>query len=185
MRKILTLAIAMMITVCCFTQENWFDEDSLSGLPVSSLFSKAAWHKAHNHADTAMGFYLLIVRKMSSMPDTTSQRFCAQSCVELGNIYFEKGYYTEAFTSFTTAIKIAENNRFEHMLPQIYNNIGKIYCTWNDQTRGIEYFKKGLKHADWTDDVESYKSLSSTYSECTSANTCSTRPGNATTSSQP
>lgn len=159
MRKILTLAIAMMITVCCFTQENWFDEDSLSGLPVSSLFSKAVWHKAHNHADTAMGFYLLIVRKMSSMPDTTSQRFCAQSCVELGNIYFEKGYYTEAFTSFTTAIKIAENNRFEHMLPQIYNNIGKIYCTWNDQTRGIEYFKKGLKHADRTDDVESYKSL--------------------------
>ena len=72
----------MMITVCCFTQENWFDEDSLSGLPVSSLFSKAAWHKAHNHADTAMGFYLLIVRKMSSMPDTTSQRFCAQSCVD-------------------------------------------------------------------------------------------------------
>ena len=159
MKKLFLLITFLQFATTYICSENWFDRDSLAQIPISSLYSRATSYLQHTHVDTAMGFYILIAKRHSPKLESSDKYICAQACIQLGDIYFKKGYYTESFDSFITATKIAEENDFEDLFPQIYNNIGKIYCSWNDHMQGVEYYKKGMKYAEKLKDEKNYKSL--------------------------
>lgn len=160
MKSIFFLIIFLMLPFCQQAwSRNWFDRDSLSTIPISSLFSKATSYMNNSHTDTAMGLYMLIVKRLPETADDTERIIGIKSCNELGKIYFQKGYYTDAFKSFTTAMKIAEEINYQDILPLLYNNIGKVYCSWGDYTHGIEYFEKGMAYATLTQSSKDSKAL--------------------------
>ncbi|PVD49507.1 hypothetical protein DC498_24590 [Terrimonas sp.] len=61
-----------------------------------------------------------------------------------GNYYFLKSDYTKAIEKYLAGIKIAENNsKIDHLLPQLYNNIGFNYSMLNYHDLAMEYLRKG------------------------------------------
>lgn len=83
----------------------------------------------------------------------------ARAHIRIGDLYYQHGLYTNAFNAFANALRIAEKNKFSTLLARIYNNIGKIYCTWSDFSTGLSYFKKGLGYSSPGTDSATYRSL--------------------------
>lgn len=82
----------------------------------------------------------------SSTPTNgTHSVWVVDSLLKEGKQDYAKGYYANSLNSLTEALKIAESESITTRLPMIYNDIGKVYCTWNHDRLGIEYFKKGLQ----------------------------------------
>ncbi len=83
----------------------------------------------------------------------------ARAHIKIGDLYYRHGLYTNAFNAFANALRIAEENEFNSMLGCIYNDIGKIYCTWSDFTTGLSYFEKSLEYCSPDKDTSTYRSL--------------------------
>lgn len=124
-----------------------FDYDSLAHYTADELFRRGNDYLDRNDRDTAMPFFLTIIGNHEHDTDRHTRYLIACSYAAIGDIYYQQGYYSEAFDSFTTAIRLCEQQGFDDLLPEAYNNLGKIYCTWQDYTQGLLYYKKALEAA--------------------------------------
>ena len=100
-----------------------------------------------NDRDTAMPFFLTIIGNHEHDTDRHTRYLIACSYAAIGDIYYQQSYYSEAFDSFTTAIRLCEQQGFDDLLPEAYNNLGKIYCTWQDYTKDCSTTRKALEAA--------------------------------------
>jgi len=112
-----------------------------------------------NTIDSAAALFDEISRRYSENKSLKEQHECAQAYLRLCDMYYRCGYYTNAFSSASNALRIAEQNGFEDLLASAYNAIGSIYCTWHDYSLGVEYFRKGLSYSSPTRNPRIYKSL--------------------------
>ncbi|MBD5358887.1 MAG: helix-turn-helix domain-containing protein [Bacteroides sp.] len=83
----------------------------------------------------------------------------ANAYMRLGEIYYKDGLYTNSFSAFANALKLAEENNLSDLLASVYTKIGAIYCTWSDYSNGLSYFKKGLEHVSPSHNPDIYRSL--------------------------
>lgn len=88
-----------------------------------------------------------------------NSRAAVDSLIAEGDIYYSRGYYSNSLSSLTEALKIAGRDSLRDVLPLIYNNIGKVYCTWNHDPLGIEYFRQGLAMPEVRKSPSTYRKL--------------------------
>ena len=112
-----------------------FDYDSLAHYTADELFRRGNDYLDRNDRDTAMPFFLTIIGNHEHDTDRHTRYLIACSYAAIGDIYYQQSYYSEAFDSFTTAIRLCEQQGFDDLLPEAYNNLGKIYCKWQDYTQ--------------------------------------------------
>lgn len=131
----------------------------ISSTSAESQISKKKNAQPMTAVDSANTLFDEIMDKYADDTSQDGQSECAKLYLKLCDIYYHNGYYTNAFSAAANALKIAEANGLENLLAPAYNNIGKIYCSWDDTMLGIEYFKKGLAHCSPETDKDLYRSL--------------------------
>lgn len=159
MKRILISIIIIWFGMSLLQAENQFDYEALSKYSVNELFQCANRYLERSDNDTAIAYFLIIIGSYESDKDPATQRICVYSHISIGKIYYAQGYYSKAFDSFTNAIKISEENNFNDLLPQIYNNLGSIYCTWQDYAQGLFYYQKALEYTGPALQEDLYKKL--------------------------
>lgn len=120
------------------------DYNMMSRIPAKELFEKATAYSKCHREDTAAAYYLYTIGACSRESGDDAMLMSAKAYRELGKCYYNQGYYSKALEAFTNALKICDANGFTDQLPHLYNNIGSIYCTWNDLDTGLHYFRRGL-----------------------------------------
>lgn len=139
-------------------------------LPAAALSAPGdgAFINVPDHSDTLPlqtvvdSAYSIIREADESISESSPQgqlRKKTDAFIRLGKIFYRDGLYTNAFNAFTDALRLAEENRFTSLLPNIYTSIGAIYCTWSDYTTGLSFYKKGIEHCSPRRDTDTYRSL--------------------------
>lgn len=173
------LVIAFILVLSCLipapamrAEARQPDYAKMAESPARDLFTKANEYQQMNDVDTAMAYYLYTIGAFDINSSEENQLICAKAYNEFGKAYFNFGHYSKAFDSFANAIKICEANGFSSLLPHIYNNLGSIYCTWNDWEQGIHYFQKAFEITDSASQPELYRKLliNMIGAECENAN---------------
>lgn len=148
MRKYLLLTIyALIISYGNVYSREMLDYEELAKLPVSELFRQGDEHMKLNHLDTAMGYYIILAGKYDNGMDKSDKYLCTLACNAAGQIYYQKGNYSQAFDLYFKAIQIAEENDFGKLIAELYKNIGNIYSTFGDSPQAIDCYTKGLEYA--------------------------------------
>lgn len=152
MKKI--YAILICLTTCLLfcrpvrAAEEMLDYMSLSAMSPKQLYEQAVKFKENNNKDTAMGYYIILAGKWRDDMSPSDKYFCTWACNELGKLWYEKGAYDKSFNFFMQGIKYGESTRgTEELLCKLYNNVGNVYCMFEDMNLGIGYYEKGLELA--------------------------------------
>jgi len=160
----------MLIIFAYATQSAHLTTGMKNNLVILSLLSLVMLRTYGNNADAAVPvsgttidsatelFNEISGKYSTDMPDREIHE-CAASYLRLSDMYFRCGYYSNAFISASTALRIAEERGFNDLLAPAYNNLGKIYCTWRDFSLGAKYFIKGLDAASPETDPDTYRAL--------------------------
>ena len=159
MKNIILVIIITLHNITTVYAEKKFDYESLSRYSIDELFQYANQYLEHNDNDTAMAYFLYVIGGYEFDKNRDTQYICARSHIAVGSIYYKQGYYSKAFDSYTNAIKISEENNFIDILPQIYNNLGSIYCTWQDYTQGLFYYQKALEYTSLQQQEKLYQKI--------------------------
>lgn len=131
--------------------------------PDDGAFINVPGHVDKLHIQTVVDSVYSIIREADESLSESSPRGQlikkTEALVSLGKFFYREGLYTNSFNAFSNALRLAEENRFTSLLPNIYNNIGTIYCTWSDYTTGLSFYKKGIEHCSSRHDTDNYRSL--------------------------
>lgn len=118
--------------------------EELINLSTRELIEKGNLFMQQSQVDTALMFYLVLSAKYNDQMDKSDQYMCALSCDKSATIYYQKGNYSKAFDVLLKGIKICESNDFQDLLPELYKNIGNVYCMFLDFDRGNTNYEKAL-----------------------------------------
>lgn len=69
---------------------------------------------------------------------------CAIACACIGDEYFKKESYPQAFDFYFKGLQICEENEFKRLVPRFYKNIGNIHSVFGDNEFALDYYEKGL-----------------------------------------
>ena len=119
--------------------------EELISLSTKELIDKGNSFMKHSEVDTALMFYLVLSAKYNEQMDKADQYLCALSCDKSAVIYYQKGNYAKAFDVLLKGIRICEKNDFQDLLPDLYKNIGNVYCIFQDFDRGNANYEKALE----------------------------------------
>lgn len=118
--------------------------EELINLSTQELIEKGNIFLQQSQIDTALMFYLVLSAKYNDQMDQSDQYLCALSCDKSAVIYYQKGNYSKAFDVLLKGIRICESNDFQDLLPELYKNIGNVYCVFQDFDRGNANYEKAL-----------------------------------------
>lgn len=118
--------------------------EELINLSTQELIEKGNLFMQQSQVDTALMFYLVLSAKYNDQMDQSDQYLCALSCDKSATIYYQKGNYSKAFDVLLKGIRICEGNDFQDLLPELYKNIGNVYCVFQDFDRGNANYEKAL-----------------------------------------
>lgn len=158
-RRFLLYIIFSVFFVFFASAKEMLDYEKLAKRPTAELYKKGSYYLKQNYLDTAIGYYIIAAGQYPMNKEKSDKYLCVKAAIEVGRIYFQKGHYPEAFDFFMTALKNCEENGFYELLPEIYNNMGSIYCVWEDHQQGLECYKKGLEYSKAHENEELRKKL--------------------------
>lgn len=121
------------------------------------IFALPAFGNQDDKDDSLARHFSALITEEAVKNTIDDHRRTAEAYVELGQIYYRKGYYLESFNAFMTALRIAEDEQFESLLPDIYNGLGNVYCTWEDYPQGLKHFRKSMDYAQRTANRQSQR----------------------------
>lgn len=147
MMRLLLYVIFNVFCLCIINAEEMLNYKELVNRKTKDLYNTAESYMYDNCADTAIGYYIVIVGQYSDSMLRTDKYLCALSCSSAGLIYSEKANYSQAFEMYMKGINICEDNNFNDLLPVLYKNIGNIYSVFNDETVAVNCYEKGLKYS--------------------------------------
>lgn len=151
---LLTILLSLQFVGIPLFADEMLDYEKLAKLPVSELLQHGDAYLKLNHADTAMGYYIILAGKYSTTMDKSDQYLCALACNSAGEIYFQKENYSDAFKLYLKGLQICERNSFVDLLALFYKNIGNVYGVFQDNQQAISCYKKGLEYARKTGDTK-------------------------------
>lgn len=156
MKKKCYVQLVLIFLLGCFSlkAQEMLDYEHLSALPIRQLYEEGEGFRKQNRLDTAMGYYTVLTGKYTDQLNESDKYFCALACAAVGEIYFGKEIYPQAFDFYFKGLQIAEDCGFEKIISRFYKNIGNIYSVFNDHNFAIEYYQKGLESARRNKDVD-------------------------------
>lgn len=156
MKKKCYVLLVLVFLLGCFSlkAQEMLDYERLSALPIRQLYEEGEGFRKQNRLDTAMGYYTVLTGKYTDQLNESDKYFCALACAAVGEIYFGKEIYPQAFDFYFKGLQIAEDCGFEKIISRFYKNIGNIYSVFNDHNFAIEYYQKGLESARKNKDVD-------------------------------
>lgn len=97
--------------------------------------------------DNALRYFNLTEQKiiMADCRDIEIEEILAKTFGSKGIIFSEQNKYAQALANDFKALKIYEKYNIEIPLSKIYNNVGVIYRSINDQEKALLYFVKSYK----------------------------------------
>lgn len=94
----------------------------------------------------SMAFYQLAISKYSEALPETEKYFSAIAMNNLAYIYLSVYQNPEqAYPWLVKAVEISERNRFETILPGMYDNIAKIYDDYGDAATAITMYRRAFR----------------------------------------
>lgn len=94
--------------------------------------------------DLTLDNYIELAGSYSTKMKANEKFMCAIACAYIGEVYFEKESYPQAFDFYFKGLQICEENSFDRLSPRFYKNIGNIYSVFEDNLFAMDYYKKGL-----------------------------------------
>lgn len=145
MKSFSILGLLMLNIFCIYSQKSkHLKYEELVRLPSDELIEKGNGYLEDNEKDTALMFYLVLSAKYNDQMSQTEQYLCALGCVKSGTIFYQKGNYSKAFEVFLKGLSICEKHNFFDLLPELYKNIGNVYCIFQDFDQGNASYEKAL-----------------------------------------
>ncbi len=123
------------------------DYDRLASWPISRLYADGNRQLEQDHVDTAMGYYVVLVGKYDPYISRTDKELCATACATLGEIFYAREHYQQAFDFYFKGLRICEENGFDHLLARLHKDIGNIYSVYSDGEQAIKSYNTGLGYA--------------------------------------
>lgn len=114
---------------------------SLSALPIDSLFKKGEAAIDSGNRDEAIQIFTLIC---SADDGNGDRRLFAKAHQRRGYMLYSGENFAEAMQDYLQARGIAERNGLRDMLPGIYTDIGNVFSSTNDLESGIMFYRKAL-----------------------------------------
>lgn len=144
----------------------------LLSLPSDSLLKKGDYYFNSSHKDSALVYYsILSDRYYTGDQDESSLRIYIQAMYRLQMCYTYSFYdYKKASEYIVIAMHLAKKNKFDDLLPQLYNGIACLYLSdymVSDHQQSLIYGLKNLnaafdfsvKEKDWNQAVTSAMNL--------------------------
>lgn len=129
---ILALCYALA-SICLYAQKT--DTD---------LFQAGEKAFASQDFDRASVIFSIICSRYSENTDPEMRRLYAASMNRFGNLNYKKGAFSAAMDYYLKARRLAENNGYTDLLPEIYTNIGNLYASTSDYHSAISFYSRAL-----------------------------------------
>lgn len=119
-------------------------------------------------SDKALVYYMVACNRLDDNLSEEEMRQVALAHLAKGKLYYQKGGYARALQAFIEGIKICESISDQSELGSFYNNVGTIYCIFQESEKGLTYYRKAreLNHK-YGDKVNEYKTLANMTGVCT------------------
>lgn len=118
--------------------------------------------------DKALVYYMVVCNRYQPYMNEADRQTCATAHVKAGNVYYQNGSYANALELYINGLKIYETCKNQKSIARFYNNIGSIYCVFQDFEKGMSYYKAGYVYSKkYKDSANEYKLLVNMTGICT------------------
>lgn len=133
---------------------------SASGIPAAGVVSMGDRCLKRGEKDKAMVYYMVACSRFDAdMPDG-EKRQCVMAHLKAGMVYYQAGLYANALDMYVKGLRACESCKGRPEAGRFYNNIGSVYCMFQDYGKGLDYYQKAYRR--WNEDKDSvngYKAL--------------------------
>ncbi len=137
--------------------------------PILSQIADSLYHT--NQWENALFYYEVLANRCETSPNPSYEYVYASGFGNSGNIYYQKGLYSQAMESYLKGLRIIDrmesisisekhnkqlkenDSLIQDLQAELYKNIGNIYCSFGDFTLGSNYYKQALALAEKTDNI--------------------------------
>lgn len=119
-------------------------------------------------SDKALVYYMVACNRLDDNLSEEELRQVALAHLAKGKLYYKKGGFARALQAFIEGIKICEGLSDQRELGSFYNNVGTIYCIFQEYEKGLSYYRKAREfNRKYGDRVNEYKTLANLTGVCT------------------
>ena len=145
---------AMALLLCLATAAKAADADkeygrmlrTASGWSMARVVDEADRKQKEGSDGDALVLYMVACNRLSGRLADNDRPLCAIAHLRAGNIYYAKGSYANALEYYVKGLKAYEACRKQVEIGRFYNNIGNIYCVFQDFEKGMDYYKKSYAY---------------------------------------
>lgn len=133
---------------------------SAATMPTANIINQADRYLETGKKDKAMVYYMVAANRYDDSMNDKEKQQCASAYLKAGGIYYHDGFYANALNMYVKGLKISESCDNAPGIGRFYNNIGSIYCVFQDYDKGLEYYKRAYRQClQQKDKVNEYKAL--------------------------
>lgn len=114
-------------------------------LPVRIVAKEAMRCEKAGKTDMATVLYMIVANHASEMKTESDKEICAYACLKIGDASLAKADYAKALEAYIDGLNLCESTRKQKNMALFFNNIGKLYCLFEDFEKGEEYFIRGYE----------------------------------------
>lgn len=154
--------LLLFFTICSAQDRAAYDTlyNRVISLPSEEVIKLGDEYLEKNYMDTAIVLYSIVYSRFHDGMNEKDRILCAIGYLKMGNVYYSQGNYTNALELYIKGLKICETCKVQKELSRFYNNIGNIYCVFQEYEKGINYYEKGYENSKLYNDKErGYKLL--------------------------
>lgn len=113
--------------------------------PVRIVAEEAMRYEKRHNEDTALVLYMIVANHAAEMKSEADKDVCAHAFLKIGDASLAKADYAKALEAYTDGLNLCESSRSRKNIALFFNNIGKLYCLFEDFEKGEEYFIRGYE----------------------------------------
>lgn len=139
-----------------------------SKLSITAVVKRGDGFYDKGEQEKALVYYMVVCNRYQPYMNEADKQMCATAHLKAGNIYYHHGNYANALEFYVKGLKIYETCDKQTDIARFYNNIGNVYCIFQDFEKGMSYYKTGYTHSIKNKDSKNeYKLLSNMAGICT------------------
>lgn len=162
--RTILLVLLMLLPACAGARVLAKDYMSIvnktSKSSIKSVMRQADRYLEAGHQDTALVYYMVVCNRMRDDLSESDRLMCALAYLKKGNVYYVKGGYADALKAYFSGLRICKSCKNQRDIGRFYNNIGNVYCVFNDYEKGLGYYRMSYAYNHkYKDRENSYKVL--------------------------
>ena len=140
----------------------------VSSMTVGRVVSEGDRVAERGQADEALVLYMIACGRLADGMADAERQQCAIAHLKVGNVYYKEASYATALEYYVKGLRIYESCEDQKEIGRFYNNIGNIYCVFQDFEKGADYYRQGYAFCrKYGDRVNEYKLLVNMSGICT------------------